>query len=97
MFINTQVDSRGDKSLVKLDVVGGMTLDVRGHNISAGTIALANDNDDDALNARYDDICAALEAGDVIVYDCNKEVGYWKPATPKRAPAKKAPPKKEAP
>ena len=97
MYINAQISSRGDRSLIKLDVVGGMMLNRRSHNITAGGVVLTVTADETTLNTRYDDICAALESGDVTIYDCNKDVGYWKPATPKRAPAKKAPPKKEAP
>ena len=97
MYVLAQVDSRGNRNLVNLVTVGGVTLEASRQFIQGGTVVFYSSTDANSLNARFDDICAAVEAGDVTIYDCNKEVGYWKPATPKRAPAKKAPPKKEAP
>ena len=63
------------------------------NGIGNNGVTLVRDEDPEVLQARLLDIAAALESGKVLVYDVNKEVGYWKPkSTPKKA-APKAPAK----
>ena len=56
---------------------------------------IAQNEDQSVLEERFLDIVAAIESGDVRVYDTRKAVGYWKPkparAAKKPAAAKKAP------
>ena len=92
MFISAQTSDTGIGYLVNLDIVASMAVDPRREKLLVGNAVIIN-GDVKNLQARFEDICEAIKAGDVNLYDCNEAIGYWKPA-PKRAPAaaaKKAP------
>jgi len=92
MYVNAKITGSGTRNLVNLDLSIGMKLDSRRTQLSVGNVVVLNSATEEDLESRYQDICDALVDGNVNVYDCNKDIGYWKPA-PKRAVA----PKKAAP
>ena len=93
MYVNAKITGSGTRNLVNLDLSIGMKLDSRRTQLSVGNVVVLNSATEEDLESRYQDICDALVEGNVNVYDCNKDIGYWKPTAPKRAPAaaKKAP------
>lgn len=86
MFVKTVKTSRGNSSLINLNNIGAITMDSRGRHISTsdGTTLISGLSPED-LEVRYNDICAALIKGDVVVYDCNEPVSASKAPRAKTA------------
>ena len=81
----------GRTVLADLKVSGGIKINNQRIQNGVGNsgVTLAREDNLDLLQARFNDIVAALASGKVGVYDTSEEVGYWKPkATPKKAAAK---------
>lgn len=92
MYIKIKDASRS--LLVNLDAYGGIRLD--DGTVSFNTPAVSrimNEGTPEELQARFDDIAEALNSGKVVVYDANKDVGYWKPKTTTKKATPKAPAK----
>lgn len=81
MYIRSQKSGTGDCTLVCI-ADGRTPLELQnfgdGASITAGNTALVNTSDVDEVNERFDDIVAAVEAGKGF-YNCNDDVGAWKP------------------
>ena len=94
MFVNTQKGSKGGRSLVNLNVIGGFIMSPDDLQILSSGVLIASAPTAEKLAERYDDICDALASGNVDIYDADKACGYWKAAdTSKRTlPKKKATP-----
>ena len=93
MFILTKNSSRS--FLGNLEELGGITLEDNRISFNSGAIArVMNGGEAEEVQARVDDIVAALNYGKVAVYDVSKAVGYWKPksSTHKKAEPKASPP-----
>ena len=93
MYIIAQYQEGGTRYLVNLNSAGTLKTSSQGHELNAGNWVIASNYQDSDVNLadRFLDICEALDAGNVNVYDCNKAVGFWKPAPKKSAGPKKAP------
>ena len=85
----------GRSFLGELEALGGISLDSDRISFNNGaTSYVMQDEPQEVLEARFNDIVAALNSGKVIVYDRSKPVGYWKPkpSTHKKAEPKASPP-----
>ena len=92
MFILTKNSNRS--FLGNLEELGGITLENNLVSFNSSAISrVVNGGEPEEVQARFDDIVAALNSGKVIVYDVSKAVGYWKPkpSTHKKAEPKASP------
>ena len=92
MYIYGQFNSGVTRSLINANLTSLIRYNSRRDEVSVDDVVIASSAKNSDVSARFDDICAAIADGNVNLYDCNKEIGYWKPAQ-KRTPAaaKKAP------
>ena len=85
----------GDRMyLQNIDTFGSIALRAGYIGFPGAGEYIAQSTDQSELEERFLDIVAAVDSGDVNVYDTRKAVGYWKPKparAKKPAAAKKAP------
>ena len=92
MYIKVKTEARS--FLGNLDTYGGINTDNGRVSFNIPTVSrILNGGSSADIDARFDDICDALDSGKVVVYDANKPVGYWKPKTTHKKAASKAPAK----
>ena len=84
MFIKNQPTTDGDRALIPLNEAQALELVTDRMRLKSGNILVYKNDDLEALNARFDDICDAVVSGNVEIYDVNEPVGYWKPKPARR-------------